>query len=55
MTRDLINARTLGKDFARATPLEIRDRSRPDSADAATIRRYLGMHCPNARELYPDI
>ncbi len=50
-----IVARTVGKNFSRTMPIRIRDRSRKDSADGTTIRRYLRTHCPKARELYPDI
>jgi hypothetical protein len=50
-----IIARTLGKNFARTTPIKNQDRSRLASDDVATISRYLRTYCPRARELYPDI
>ena len=48
-------AHAFGKNFARRVAIEIRERSFPNSDDVAAIRRYLRTHCPNARQLYPDI
>jgi hypothetical protein len=50
-----IIARTLGRNFARRTPIKTQDRSPLDPEEVAAIRRHLRTHCPNARELYPDI